>query len=149
MSWAIFKSEYKKGLNNDDDMATVIADAYDKCVKLGTANPPGIGPMASVNLSGLKSQLNAAFKSRGKYKLDVALQVGLTLYWLGGATAGGSTVVAPGIFSGYLTNLAKNSKDVDEYCDYLIECFNRYHNQVSFLTPATTPIPSVGYKVSG
>ncbi len=149
MSWSISKSEYKKGLNNDDDMATVIAEAYDKCVKLGVAVPPAIGPMASTNMAGLEGQLKACFNSRGKYKLDVGLQVGLTLYWLGGATAGGSTVVAPGIFSGYLTAIAKNSNDVDEYCDYLIECFNRYHGQVSFITPAApSPLPSVGYNVS-
>lgn len=35
MSWDIFKAEYKKGLDAGDDMAKVIAESYDKCIKLG------------------------------------------------------------------------------------------------------------------
>ena len=35
MSWAKFRTEYKKGFFAEEDMATVMSDAYDECVKTG------------------------------------------------------------------------------------------------------------------
>ena len=57
MSWEIFRAEYKKGLNDNEDMSSVIAESYDKCVKTGLSGagtaPPA--PLVAGNVSGLFS----------------------------------------------------------------------------------------------
>ena len=61
MSWEIFRAEYKQGLENNDDMAKVIAESYDKCVKIGMSGagtaPPA--PLVAGNVSGLQTMLKA------------------------------------------------------------------------------------------
>ena len=59
MSWDIFRAEYKQGLENNDDMAKVIAESYDKCVKTGMSGsgtaPPA--PLTGGNVPGLQMML--------------------------------------------------------------------------------------------
>ena len=56
MSWAIFRSNYRKAIKNQEkDMASVIADSYGICTKAGTSIPGG--PVLQGNVEGLKSQL--------------------------------------------------------------------------------------------
>ena len=55
MSWAKFRTEYKKGFFAEEDMATVMSDAYDECVKTGMGGVlmlPALG-----NKDGLKTIL--------------------------------------------------------------------------------------------
>ena len=68
MSWAKFRTEYKKGFFAEEDMATVMSDAYDECVKTGMGGVlmlPALG-----NKDGLKTILTACFKS---YWISVVL----------------------------------------------------------------------------
>ena len=78
MSWAKFRTEYKKGFFAEEDMATVMSDAYDECVKTGMGGVlklPALG-----NKDGLKTILTACFKSYGKLPFGKALDSGLALY---------------------------------------------------------------------
>ena len=98
MSWEIFKADYKKGLDAGDDMAKVIATSYDKVIKMGMtigAAPPT--PLASGNVSALESMLKVSLSSYGAVPFPLQLDTGLKLYWLGGVTAAGASVVVPGV----------------------------------------------------
>jgi len=150
MSWDIFKAEYKKGLDAGDDMAKVIAESYDKCIKLGMtvgAAPPA--PLASGNVAALEAMLKVAFKSYGVTPFPLQLDTGLKLYWLGGVTAAGATVIVPGITAAYVPLGAAN-KDVDDFVEQLIKSFKTHLGQVSGLFPAApSPLPFAGYNVPG
>ena len=150
MSWDIFRAEYKNGIDSGDDMAKVIAESYDKCITLGMtmgAAPPA--PLASGNVKALEGMLKVAFLSYGVTPFPLQLDNGLKLYWLGGVTAAGATVVVPGITAGYVPLGAAN-ESIDDFIEQLIRCFKTHLGQVSGLFPsAPSPIPFVGYNVPG
>ena len=129
MSWDIFRAEYKQGLSNNDDMAKVIAESYDKCVKTGVSGagtaPPA--PLAAGNVSGLQGMLKLCFSAYGAVPLSTSLDTGLKLYWLGGSTAAGALV--------------------DDTIDQFIDAFNTYHKAIVVTLTATPPLVSVGYNV--
>tara|TARA_Y100000004_G_C8934058_1_gene421328 strand:- start:29 stop:541 length:513 start_codon:yes stop_codon:yes gene_type:complete len=138
MSWNIFRTKYKNGLDNQEDMSKVISDAYDLCVKTGGAV---ISPIPALgNKDGLKTMLSACFASQGVIPFGKSLDDGLKLYWTG-AVAGTATAT-PGITTAYVK---KDNKDLDEFISQLIECFNTYHKQILFTIPGAPPIP--GYVV--
>ncbi len=150
MSWDIFKAEYKKGLDAGDDMAKLIAESYDKCIKTGMtigAAPPA--PLASGNVAGLETMLKLSFSSYGVVPFPIQLDSGLKMYWLGGVTAAGANVIVPGISAGYVPLGAAN-KDVDDFIEQLIKSFKTHLGQVSGLFPAApSPLPFAGYNVPG
>ena len=140
MSWEILRAEFKKGFYNEEDMAVVISDSYDKCVKTGgggSAMAPATG-----DKGGLLSMLSACFASYGTMPFGDALDTGLTLYWAG-ATAG-PDVATPGSTAGYVK---QDNGELDDFIDQLIEGFDNYHKQIIFTLPSVPPIVTVGYKV--
>jgi|TARA_R110000824_G_scaffold278459_7_gene466667 hypothetical protein len=150
MSWDIFRAEYKQGIDAGDDMAKVIAESYDKCVKtgmtIGTAPP---APLASGNVAGLEVMLKLCFSSYGVTPFPIQLDNGLKLYWLGGVTASGSTVIVPGITAGYVPMGAANAT-IEDFIEQLIMSFKNHMGQVSGLFPsAPAPLPFAGYNVPG
>tara|TARA_Y100001938_G_scaffold151057_1_gene245546 strand:+ start:701 stop:1153 length:453 start_codon:yes stop_codon:yes gene_type:complete len=150
MSWEIFRAEYKKGLNDNEDMSSVIAESYDKCVKTGLSGagtaPPA--PLVAGNVSGLQTMLKACFSSYGVVPLSTSLDTGLKLYWLGGTTAAGALVTNPGITASYIDAQGKLNETIDDTIDQFIAAFNIYHQQVVFTIAATPPLVSVGYNVT-
>ena len=150
MSWEIFRAEYKQGLDNNDDMAKVIAESYDKCVKTGMSGagtaPPA--PLAVGNVSGLQTMLKACFSSYGAVPLSTSLDTGLKLYWLGGTTAARALVTNPGITASYIDAQGKLNETIDDTIDQFITAFNIYHQQIVFTIAAPTPLVSVGYNIA-
>lgn len=149
MSWDIFRAEYKQGLSNNDDMAKVIAESYDKCVKTGVSGvgtaPPA--PLAAGNVAGLQSMLKLCFSAYGAVPLSTSLDTGLKLYWLGGATAAGALVTNPGITSSYIDAQGKMNETIDDTIDQFITAFNIYHQQIVFTITAVPPLVSVGHNI--
>ncbi len=144
MSWAIFRSNYRKAIkNNEKDMASVIADSYGICTKAGTSIPGG--PVLQGNVEGLKSQLKTSFNSLGAYPMSTALDTGLKLFWLGSSTVTGFICTNPGFTSLYIPKKAQESKDLDDFVNYMISCFETFHKQLVFTNPAGAP--SFGYEI--
>lgn len=138
MSWAKFRTEYKKGFFAEEDMATVMSDAYDECVKTGMGGVlklPALG-----NKDGLKTILTACFKSYGKLPFGKALDSGLALYW-GGAAAGAS-IAAPGVTTAFTQ---QENDTLDKFITQLIESFDNYHKTIPFAGPGTSA--SLGYTI--
>lgn len=155
MSWQIFRSEYKIAQanlteNDKTKMAEVIASSYDKCIKTGLtigAAPPA--PLVSGNVAGLQSMLTTSIIGYGAVPLSVALDNGLKLYWLGGVTAAGATVIVPGITSAYIDVQGQFNESVDDFIEQLITAFKTHLGQVSGAIPGAPPIPFAGYQVAG
>ena len=150
MSWDIFRAEYKQGLENNDDMAKVIAESYDKCVKTGMSGagtaPPA--PLAGGNVAGLQGMLKVCFSAYGAVPLSTSLDTGLKLYWLGGVTAAGAVVTNPGVTAVYIDAAGKLNETIDDSIDEFIHAVNTYNHAVVVTLVATPPLVSVGYNVT-
>ena len=140
MSWAKFRTEYKKGFFAEEDMATVMSDAYDECVKTGM----GGATMAHAlgNKDGLKTLLTACFKAYGAVPFPTALDSGLSLYWVGAAA--GASIAAPGITTAFTQ---KENDTLDKFITQLIKSFDNYHKQIVFTQPGTPPVVTTGYTI--
>ena len=140
MSWAKFRTEYKKGFFAEEDMATVMSDAYDECVKTGMGGAtmaPALG-----NKDGLKTLLTACFKAYGAVPFPTALESGLRLYWVGAAA--GASIAAPGITTAFTH---KENDTLDKFITQLIKSFDNYHKQIVFTQPGTPPVVTTGYTI--
>ena len=150
MSWDIFRAEYKQGLENNDDMAKVIAESYDKCVMTGMSGsgtaPPA--PLTGGNVAGLQMMLKLCFSAYGAVPLSTSLDTGLKLYWLGGVTAAGAVVTNPGVTAVYIDAAGKLNETIDDTIDQFIDAFNTYHQAIVVTLVATPPLVSVGYNVT-
>ena len=129
--------------------AKTIADSYDLCVRtglsgIGTASPT---PLVKGNKDLLEKMLNLSFLSFGVFKFSKALDVGLKLYWLGAKTAGGATIVVPGITSAFLDNEGVTNKNVDEFIEQLIRAFKTHMKTITGATASAPPLIFAGYKV--
>tara|TARA_B100000287_G_scaffold131709_2_gene123811 strand:+ start:1373 stop:1843 length:471 start_codon:yes stop_codon:yes gene_type:complete len=147
VGWDIFRAEYKIGLEAGEDMAKVIAESYDKCMKFGLsvgAAPPA--PLVSGNVKALEAMLKVAFSSYGITPFPLQLDNGLKLYWLGGVTAAGASVIVPGVTAAFIPMGAAN-KDIDDFIEQLITAFKTHLGQISGAIPGAPPIPFVGYNV--
>ena len=126
MSWDIFRAEYKQGLENNDDMAKVIAESYDKCVKTGMSGsgtaPPA--PLTGGNVPGLQMMLKLCFSAYGAIPLSTSLD----------------TV--------YIDAAGKLNETIDDTIDQFIDAFNTYHKAIVVTIAATPPLVSVGYNVT-
>ena len=158
MSWDIFRSNYKTGLENGEDMATVISDSYHTCIQTGVPEGPiknlAPAPFVLGNVSGLKNMLTLCFSTFGETPLSIALNTGLVLYWLGGTFATGTIITLPGITSAWIDDNAKTNESLDDTIEMMISSFNIHLKQIQGINSVVTPPPAaptlmVGYKVQG